>query len=173
MMDHWPLVIRLKLSAAAVLLVGGGIAALATAPADPARAAAVTCLAQAVYFEARGEPLAGQFAVAAVVMNRVADRRYPDRVCDVVFQGEHRRHACQFSFACDGLSDRATPGRSWRRALHVAEQSLAGFRPDLTGRATHYHADTVNPDWADALQHTVAIGGHRFYRDGRVAMANR
>jgi len=171
-MDRWSLHIRLKLSAAAAFVLAGAIVGLVTAPADPARGAAIACLAQAVYFEARGEPLAGQYGVAAVVLNRTADLRYPADVCGVVFQGESRRHACQFSFACDGLSDRPRPGRAWRRALHVAEQSLAGFRPDLTGRATHYHADSVQPDWARTLNHTVTIGAHRFYRDRRVALAN-
>ena len=65
------------------------------------------CLAQAMYFEARSEPLEGWQAVGDVVINRVRDKRYPNTVCDVVFQGEFRRHKCQFSFACDGRSDRA------------------------------------------------------------------
>ena len=64
------------------------------------------CLAQAIYFEARSEPLSGWAAVADVVINRALDARYPATICGVVFQGEYRRHKCQFSFACDGLSDR-------------------------------------------------------------------
>lgn len=173
-MDRWSLATRLKFSAAAVAVLAGGVALAAAfgspPPEPPALAAGKECLAQAVYFEARGEPLAGQFAVASVVLNRVADRHYPDEICAVVFQGAHRRHACQFSFACDGKSDRARPGRAWDRAVDVARQALDGFIPDQTGRATHYHAREVEPDWAGELSHTVSIGNHRFYHARRLAM---
>lgn len=171
-MDHWSLAARLKISAAAAVCLAAAVAALAALPGRETRAADLRCLAQAIYFEARGEPLAGQVAVAAVVLNRVADRRYPDDVCGVVFQGELRRHACQFSFACDGLSDRPAPGRAWQRAQRIADRSLAGFIADRTGRATHYHATSVWPDWADALSHTVSIGNHRFYH-ARVSFGRR
>ena len=71
------------------------------------------CLAQAVYFEARSEPFEGQVAVAYVILNRVKDRRYPNDICAVVFQNEKRRHLCQFSFACDGLSDNHYEMAAW------------------------------------------------------------
>ena len=80
-----------------------------TAPENPDQETleeAQHCLAQAIYFEARGEPVEGWEAVGQVVINRVRDKRYPGQICDVVFQGEYRRHRCQFSFACDGVSDR-------------------------------------------------------------------
>ena len=124
------------------------------------------CLAQAIYFEARGEPYEGQIAVAQVVMNRVADPRWPSAVCDVVFQDERRRHKCQFSFACDGRSDRPREDLAWVNALKLARMAKAGPLRDLTGQATHYHALHVRPFWASAFKPTVTIGQHRFYRAG-------
>ncbi|NQV80554.1 MAG: cell wall hydrolase [Alphaproteobacteria bacterium] len=171
-MDRLSLPIRLKLAAAVVLLIAGGVAALVTSPRRTDVATEQNCLAQAVYFEARGEPLAGQFAVAAVVLNRVAHPAYPNTVCAVVFDGSSRRDACQFSFACDGRADRPVPGPAWHRSLRVAGQVLAGLRPDLTGRATHYHAETVDPAWAATLAYTLTIGGHRFYHARRTAHAS-
>jgi len=125
----------------------------------------MTCLAQAIYFEARGEPLEGQRAVGNVVLNRVADPHYPKTVCGVVFQNEHARHRCQFSFACDGLADTPPDTRAWHHARKLAATLLTSKRHDDTGHATHYHANYVQPDWANALQPTVDIGHHLFYRD--------
>lgn len=122
-----------------------------------------TCLAQAIYFEARGEPFEGQLAVAQVVMNRVNDRRYPDTICGVVFQGEHRRHRCQFSFACDGKSDRARNRAVWHQAQKLAAMVISLDLNDVTGNATHYHADYVTPKWSRRLPLTKTIGRHRFY----------
>lgn len=171
-MDHLSVRTRLGLAAIVVLFLAGGYAALTTSPHGTASAAHL-CLAQAVHFEARGEPHAGQFGVASVVLNRVARPDYPSTICGVVFEGSARRNACQFSFACDGLSDRAAPGRAWDQSLRVAAQVLAGLRPDLTGRATHYHARSVDPVWAKALTHTVTIGQHRFYHDRPSKLASR
>ncbi len=171
-MDHFSFKTRAGFAAIVVLFLAGGYAALATSPRVSA-SAAQTCLAQAIYFESRGEPRTGQFGVASVVLNRVAHRGYPNSVCDVVFQGSARRNACQFSFACDGLSDRAAPGRMWQQSLRLAGLVLAGLRPDLTGRATHYHARSVDPAWAKALTHTVTIGQHRFYHDRPKRLASR
>jgi spore germination cell wall hydrolase CwlJ-like protein len=128
---------------------------------------AITCLAQAIYYEARGETLEGQRAVGNVVLNRVSDPRYPKTVCAVVFQNEHARHRCQFSFACDGLSDHPPNSRSWRHARKLATKMLTSKRRDDTGNATHYHANYVQPHWASELQPTVDIGHHLFYRDKR------
>jgi spore germination cell wall hydrolase CwlJ-like protein len=171
-MDHLSVRTRLGLAAIAVLFLAGGYAALKTSPRASASAAHL-CLAQAVHFEARGEPHAGQFGVASVVLNRVAHGGYPDTVCAVVFEGSARRNACQFSFACDGLSDRAAPGPAWHQSLRVAGQALAGLRPDITGRATHYHALSVDPVWAKDLTQTVTIGQHRFYHDRPSRLASR
>ncbi len=134
-------------------------AAFASLPANE------RCLAQAIYFEARGEPLEGRMAVAQVVLNRTRDARYPGDVCAVVFQYQHRRHRCQFSFACDGRSDRPKDRHAWESALRLARTLAAGGYRDLTKGATHYHALYVSPVWSKALAPTRTIGGHRFYRE--------
>lgn len=123
-----------------------------------------TCLALAVYFEARSEPIAGQKAVAEVVLNRVQDKRFPGTVCGVVFQNEKWRHRCQFSFACDGRSDRPRERRPWEQARRVAAFVAAGIAQQMTGTATHYHATYVRPSWAKRLERTVQVGRHVFYR---------
>jgi spore germination cell wall hydrolase CwlJ-like protein len=120
------------------------------------------CLAEAVYFEANGESEAGQRAVAAVILNRTADPRYPKTICGVVYQGA-QRSGCQFSFACDGIHQ--TPsGPGWNRARRIADQALAGAFRDPTHGATHFHATYVAPGWANRLIETAAIGLHVFYR---------
>lgn len=122
------------------------------------------CLAQAIYFEARSEPIEGQAAVAEVVLNRVQDKRFPNTVCGVVFQNEKWRHRCQFSFACDGRSDRPRDRQSWQQARKIAAAALAGVADDMTNAATHYHAVYVQPGWAQRLERTVQVGQHVFYR---------
>ncbi|VAV87694.1 hypothetical protein MNBD_ALPHA02-943 [hydrothermal vent metagenome] len=123
------------------------------------------CLAQAVYFEARSEPFEGQVAVAYVILNRVKDRRYPDNICGVVFQNEKRRNQCQFSFACDGLSDNPYEKTAWNVARRVAGGTLTNASSDVTARSTHYHAKYVHPGWAKHLQPTLQVGSHIFYRE--------
>jgi|DeeseametaMP1200_FD_contig_21_1418013_length_1027_multi_29_in_0_out_0_1 Cell wall hydrolyses involved in spore germination len=122
------------------------------------------CLATAIYYEARSESVLGQIAVAEVIMNRVADYRYPDTVCKVVFQGSERSTGCQFSFTCDGSMDRGPRGRYWDRAKTVAAHVLMDLNKPLTGAATHYHTDYVDPIWNKSLVHTKTIGTHIFYR---------
>lgn len=122
------------------------------------------CLATAIYYEARSESVLGQIAVAEVVMNRVADYRYPDTVCKVVFQGSERSTGCQFSFTCDGAMDRAPKGKHWERAKTVAAHVLMELNKPITGAATHYHTDYVDPVWNKSLIHTKTIGTHIFYR---------
>lgn len=122
------------------------------------------CLAQAVYFEARSEPLEGQLAVAQVVLNRVKAGQYPDSICDVVFQNEHIRNRCQFSFACDGLSDNPYEPEPWEIARRISYIALSGYWEDITQSATHYHAEYVNPFWATSLEETGQFGSHVFYR---------
>ncbi|MGC6512800.1 MAG: cell wall hydrolase [Parvibaculales bacterium] len=122
------------------------------------------CLAQAMYFEARSEPLEGWQAVGDVVINRVRDKRYPDTVCKVVFQGEFRRHRCQFSFACDGRSDRAYNRKFWDAAYDLAGELLVkGSNSEIAGLATHYHADYVEPRWSSYMEPITKIGRHIFY----------
>jgi spore germination cell wall hydrolase CwlJ-like protein len=126
------------------------------------------CLAQAIYFEARSEPAEGWVAVADVVLNRARDPRFPASICGVVFQGEYRRHKCQFSFACDGVSDTAYNQRLWEKALRLASYKLATLseEPSLT-EATHYHADYVDPYWSSNMTRLAKIGRHIFYTDLR------
>ena len=123
------------------------------------------CMAQAVYFEARGEPFEGQLAVAQVILNRVRDERYPDEICAVVFENETWRHRCQFSFACDGRSDRPRDFSAWVSAIKTARMVGTGHLRDVTYASTHYHAEYVEPDWAARFHRTVKIGRHFFYRN--------
>ncbi len=124
------------------------------------------CLATALYFEARGEPLRGQLAVAQVVMNRVRTPDYPDTICGVVFQGSTSapRNACQFSFACDGQADFAKDKSLWAQANTLAKRVTSGkVWLDDIGHATHYHATYVKPDWRRDMNKIKKIGRHIFY----------
>lgn len=123
------------------------------------------CLAEAIYFEARSEPEAGQAAVAQVVLNRAVSGLYPASVCGVVYQNRHRYKACQFSFACEGKSLRVNDPESWRTAQRIAEEVLDGktWLADVGG-STHYHANYVRPGWSKRLLRMDRIGAHIFYR---------
>jgi Cell Wall Hydrolase len=127
------------------------------------------CLTQAIYFEARGEPLEGQLAVAQVVLNRYADPRYPKSICGVVY--EHRpgasSFACQFSFSCDKWPDVVWNHDAWATAKTIAFLANSRRLPDTTGgRATHYHTTWVSPDWSYKIGVTRTLGNHIFYREG-------
>ncbi|WP_308916716.1 cell wall hydrolase [Jannaschia sp. LMIT008] len=122
------------------------------------------CLAEAIYFEARGEPISGQVAVAEVVLNRVDDARYPDTVCAVVNEGTGRIDACQFSYTCDGIPEEVDDPAAWRDAEGIAAHMLGGAPRRLTGDATHYHATYVDPYWAQVYPRTAQVGRHVFYR---------
>lgn len=122
------------------------------------------CLAEALYFEARGEPLRGQFAVAEVILNRVDAPNYPGTVCGVVRQGSARRGACQFSFTCDGAPEVITENTAFQRAGKIARLMLDGAARPLTAGATHFHATRVKPRWARVFPQTAQIGAHLFYR---------
>jgi spore germination cell wall hydrolase CwlJ-like protein len=122
------------------------------------------CLARAIYFEARSESEIGRLAVARVILNRVQSPFYPDTVCEVVYQNAERRNACQFSFACDGKSDRPRPGKAWQSARTLASQAMAGEgEVHAFATATHFHADYVLPEWSGAMTRLVQIGRHIFY----------
>ncbi len=122
------------------------------------------CLALNIYHEARGEPESGKRAVGHVVMNRVTDRRFPTSVCQVVRQGgERRRNRCQFSWWCDGRSDRPRNASAWRDSLSVAQMINLGKTQDPTGGALWYHADSVRPKWANIFKSQGKIGRHIFY----------
>lgn len=123
------------------------------------------CLTEGVYFEARGEPVSGQAAVAQVILNRVRNPSYPKTICNVVYQNKHWRNRCQFSFACDGIRDRVRSKSAWKTAQDVAMAVSAGkiwFKE--VGSSTHYHATYVRPRWARSMKRVGKIGLHIFYR---------
>ena len=144
------------------------------------------CLAQNIYFEAKSEPLAGQYAVADVVLNRVQDTRYPNTICEVVREGPikeswktkqdpdlsdderiyyPRKNRCQFSWYCDGKSDTVRDNDAWRMAQIIAYKIVHTDKMrGITEGATHYHADYVSPKWASKIQLVGSISTHIFYR---------
>jgi spore germination cell wall hydrolase CwlJ-like protein len=134
-----------------------------TGAAD-ARAKALNCLTQAVYYEAGFEPGEGQMAVAQTVINRMRHPGYPKSICGVIYEGAARATGCQFSFACDGSLARVPPPALWANAQAVAKRALAGFVFKPVGVATHYHADYVSPYWAPTLVKLKQFGQHIFYR---------
>ena len=132
----------------------------------------LACMATAIYFEARGEPMVGQVAVAQVIMSRVNDERYPDTVCDVVKQGYYYswdktipiRDKCQFSFWCDGKPEKIKDEDAYFWATEVAQAVMVGTLYDTTQGATHYHAYYVQPSWSKKFTRTVRRNDHIFYR---------
>jgi hypothetical protein len=130
------------------------------------RAKAEKCLADAVYFEARGEVRKGQEAVAQVVMNRVFSGYYPHDVCGVVYQNAHRHLACQFTFACEGKDlNRIDEPDMWEQAKSIAKDTLDGkIWLAEVGHATHYHAYWVHPSWVHEMTRLFKLGVHTFYR---------
>jgi spore germination cell wall hydrolase CwlJ-like protein len=131
-----------------------------------ARAKAEKCLADAVYFEARGEVRKGQEAVAQVVMNRAFSGYYPHDVCGVVYQNAHRHLACQFTFACERKDlSRIDEPDMWEQAKSIAKDTLDGkiWLPEV-GHATHYHAYWVHPSWVHEMTRLYKLGVHTFYR---------
>jgi spore germination cell wall hydrolase CwlJ-like protein len=121
------------------------------------------CLTEALYFEARGEKLAGQFAVAEVILNRVDSARFPSSVCGVVNQGTGRKWQCQFTYKCDGIPETVRDRASWQRLGKIARLALDGAPRDLTGGAMFYHTRAVSPSWSRAFFRTTTIGAHHFY----------
>jgi hypothetical protein len=122
------------------------------------------CLALNIYFEARSEPEAGKFAVGHVVMNRVAHKRFPKSICRVIRQGGYaRRHRCQFSWWCDGKTDRPRDAAAWDDSKRIAEMVYTGISEDPTEGALWYHADYVKPNWRSDFQRGPQIGRHVFY----------
>lgn len=134
-------------------------------PASVFSAAQQDCLATAIYFEARGEEVEGQSAVAQVILNRVRNPAYPGSVCGVVYQNQEWFNKCQFSFACDGLPDIVTDRRAFQIAKDVAMAVTGGkiFLPEVAS-STHYNATYVSPSWARSMERMTQIGSHIFYR---------
>ena len=134
------------------------------------------CLAQNIYFESANQSFAGRLAVANVVMNRVEDPQFPNSVCEVVYQAEWEenwkgnmlpvKNRCQFSWFCDGKSDTPRNKKIYNRMYGLAGAILSNEISflDITGGATHYHADYVSPAWAKTKTKTVEIQDHIFYR---------
>lgn len=129
-----------------------------------ARARALNCLTQAVYYEAGFEPGEGQAAVAQTVINRMRHPGYPKSICGVIYEGAARSTGCQFSFACDGSLARPPTPAIWNNAQAVARRALSGYVFKPVGTATHYHADYVAPYWAPTLVKLRKFGQHIFYR---------
>lgn len=142
----------------------GAALPFAISPQGASFSRSLECLAAAVYYEAGHEPIAGQRAVAQVVLNRVRHPEYPHSVCGVVFQGAERRTGCQFSFTCDGSLQRRPSPAGWQEAQGIAAAALGGLVFAPVGWSTHYHADYVVPYWAQGLQKLTTIGRHIFYR---------
>ena len=132
---------------------------------ERSRAKSEKCLAEAVYFESRGEAVRGQIAVAQVVMNRVFSGKYPDTVCGVVYQNKYRHLACQFTFACDNNPDVIREPDMWERARKISKAMLDGqiWLPEV-GKSTHYHAYWVRPSWVAEMKKMYKFGVHTFYR---------
>ncbi len=126
--------------------------------------AAWRCLTEALYFEARGESIAGIVAVAEVILNRVENPKYPKTVCGVIRQGVGNAETCQFSYMCDGRPERMTEREAYQRVGKIARIMLDGQPRMLTGGATHFHTTRVRPSWSRAFERTARIGEHVFYR---------
>ena len=139
---------------------------------------AITCLATNIYHEARGESAQGQVAVAHVTFNRMKSRRFPNTICDVVYQAVYStwwyeshgrlvpvRYKCQFTWFCDGKSDRInTESTSWKNAKRIAWEVMYNGLPDPTNGSTHYfNHHLVNPYWANHMTYVATIQNHSFY----------
>ena len=141
----------------------------------------VECLAKNIYFESGTESMTGKIAVGLVTMNRVKDSRFPNSVCEVIYQGPtskwHKENSgkivpiknkCQFSWYCDGKSDeiseRTRMSVNFQQSLDAAYKVLSGYYAGMVEGATHYHADYVDPHWRHALTYVTKIDRHIFYR---------
>jgi spore germination cell wall hydrolase CwlJ-like protein len=138
-------------------------AQISTAPLPPEQLDHVACMAQNLWFEARGSSRMDQLAVANVVLNRVEDPRYPNDICEVIWQPR------QFSWTQDGKSDRVRvlnpiDRRAWQQIVEVSIETVSGLAEDPTAGATHYHATYVRPSWAGSLTKLVQIDDHVYYR---------
>ena len=136
----------------------------------------LTCLAKNIYFEARNEPFAGQFAVALVTLNRVSNTAFPNTICDVVYQGIHtndgfpKRDRCQFSWYCDGASDEVRNPKAYKMTQKIANLAMLQYDKlkseglDYTEGAIYYHTYEIKPRWSTSYPKVGRIGDHIFYR---------
>ena len=135
----------------------------------PVIADEMDCLAKNIYWEARNQQLTGMYAVAEVTLNRVKDRRWPNSVCEVVEQRKlvRKQWICQFSWFCDGLSDKPRDEYNWNVCITIAYIALSKRVADTVPSDTYwYHSYKVRPYWASAYNRTAVIGDHIFYSDG-------
>ena len=147
---------------------------VSSAYADSLTQEEIECLRLNTYHEARGEDYEGQVAVVHVVLNRVKSDRYPDNVCDVVRQGRHDRqgnpirHKCQFSWYCDGRSDRIRDRDAYDQVSMSVQEAIYLYNKDfdITHGSMYYHAHWVNPFWANQFVRIDQIGVHIFYTRG-------
>ena len=121
------------------------------------------CLTEALYFEARGESLVGQVAVAEVILNRKANTRFPKSVCGVINQGAKRKNSCQFSYKCDGRKEIFSERTAYESVGKLAQLMLEGTLHNLTKGATFYHTKSAKPSWSRKLIKTAVIGEHIFF----------
>lgn len=138
-----------------------------------------TCMALGLYHEARGEPVLGQYGVAATILNRVRSSVYPNSICGVVFQNKHKKFRCQFSFACDDISDKPLNKASYAQMLRLSKRILSKgmareakfmgqeFQSSFNDM-THYHRDDIHPSWANKLKKVSKLGSHVFLKSIRV-----
>ncbi|EAQ05009.1 hypothetical protein OB2597_06985 [Pseudooceanicola batsensis HTCC2597] len=129
----------------------------------PELTAQAACLAEALYFEARGESVRGQFAVAEVILNRVDSPSFPNTICGVINQGTGRKYACQFTYTCDGYPEVIHEKGAFATVSKVAAIMMRGAERPLTDGATYYHTRAVSPSWARKFNRTASIGVHHFY----------
>lgn len=133
----------------------------------------IACVATAIYFEARGEPIVGQIAVGHVIMNRVENQNFPNDPCSVVTQSQTYKwnpdlpikHRCQFSFYCDGKSDKPKDKNAYELARMIAYGVLNDRVIDPTDGSVYYHADYVTPVWASEKRYYRQIKTHIFYKE--------
>ena len=130
----------------------------------PKSTSELKCLAEAIYFEARGEALEGQYAVGEVIINRVLSKDFPNSVCGVISEGANRLNACQFSYNCDGKLETITEKKIYERILKLSQMLLEPSARFLTSGATFYHSKLVSPSWSKKFIKTSEIGNHVFYK---------
>lgn len=155
----------LSVAAAPVKAESGPERLIKVRTSQPFSAQDLSCMAEAIYFEARGESARGQAAVAEVILNRVDSRAFPSSVCGVINQ------PYQFSYTIGGKK-RINNKTAYQRALAIAEAALSGAPRELTGGATYFHTPAVRPKWSRNFQRTVQIGSHIFYRSGQRMASN-
>ncbi len=128
----------------------------------------VYCHAQNLYFETSGEPYKGKVAVIFVVSNRVKDQRWPNDVCEVIWQKKwkrnKKRYISQFSWTTDGKSDTPRDIKEWYQSLKIAQAWQDNLLKNTIGNATHYHSVTVKPWWRKKYKQVASIGRHIFYK---------